>query len=497
MKYYLTIGGRKYDFLRMEFERVATVESKTATILIAPAKGSTVPIYDEAVIINKEINNTTILKWQGKVKAVQYIPLPNNTIKIIAYDLKYKINFLNVKNSGYSSSKGSTIFTTEVETVGITDLTLGTVETTDSVLDSVALGKSISGSDSKVTRRSAFEMIQIMGDSDIYITRDGTAHYLRDAGTDRSTTHILEHGLNGTLNPDIGYSEDETRRVKQVIIKGAGVGTNFLLGTAGTPATTDKVRQIELPFVSSNATATLSAQTVLNELDKTNKYSSFQLDTDLFSTNYDVFDTVKLKARLPNKTINEDLKIFSIKTIVSSGLDDIHELVTIELQNFERAQLAQMLNPIEVANHSLATIKSGISFTQAEINTLPASLGEHSNTSIEETAIPGTTDIATLGTFSSQKTSGAYVILGLRCIIRKFSGQVLIRFNVSDGTTNYPISNNLDYDIGNSIGETTYLQITIFIPADVAGKTMTLRAVVGTTDEVEVKGQAYMFSLGL
>ena len=496
MKYFLTIGGRKYDYLRMKFTREASMESKVAELLLAPAKGSTNPAFDEVVIITKEINNATpLLKWQGKVQQVQDIALPNGTIKVIAYDLKYKINFVNVLNAGYASSKGSTIFSAEIEPAK-TDLTLGTVQTTDSILDTVSLGKSISGSDSKVTKSSAFEIIQIMGDSDIYIERNGTAHYLRDAGTDRSTTHILEHGLNGVLLPDIGYNEDEIRRVKQVIIKGAGVGSNFILGTAGTPSSTDKVKQIELGFVASNATATLAAQTVLNELDKTNKYAKFRLDVDLFSTNYDVFDTIKLKARLTNRTLTVNLKIFSIETTVSPGLDDLSESVTMELQNFERAQLAKMLNPIEVSSNSLARIKSGIKFTQVDNNTLPASLGEHSNTNIDETAIAGLSTLGTIGTFSSQKTNGAYVNVGVRCTARK-SGSGSIRFNIYDGVDSWPKSNNLDYPITSDVGAETYITFTVFIPVNVAGKTMELRSVIGVGDEVEVKGQAYMFALGL
>ena len=497
MKYFLTIGGVNFDFLRITYEREASIESKTAEILIAPARLATLPAIGDAVVISKQINNgTPLVKWQGKVEMVQNIPLPNNTIKVIAYDLKYKVNFNNVKNSGYASSKGSTIFTAEVETPAVTDLTLGTVETTDAVLDTVSLGKSISGNDSKVTRSTSFEIIQILGDSDVYIQRDGTANYLRDAGTDRSSTHILEHGLNGTLMPDIGYSEDETRRVKQVIVKGAGVGTNFILGAAGTPATTDKVKQIELPFVPSNATAQLAAQTILNELDKTNKFAKFRLESDLFQTNYDVFDTVKLKARLPHKIINENLKIFSIKTIVSNGLDDLHEVVELELQNFERAQLAKMLSPIKVTQNNLATIKTGISFTQADRNSFPLLVNEQITSTFENTVASGLVDVATLGTFSSDPTMGAYVTIGVRMIIRKKTNGV-IAFQFGDGTDLFPTgSNRLVLQIPDDVGDVAYDSFTFYIPKDVAGLTITLKALLGTTGEVEVKGRSFMESIG-
>lgn len=477
----------------MKFKRIATIETQIAEILLLPATGSTRPLVDDVVLITKEIDNTILSKWQGTVKQIQDIPMPNNVIKIIAYDKKYKLNFLNVLNAGYASSKGSTIFNSEIE-VSKTGLTLGTVDTSDSVLDTISFGKSVSGTDSKVTKGSAFEIIQITGNRDVYVERDGTANY-NDAGTDRSSTHILEHGLNGMLLPDIGYSEDETRRVKQVIVKGAGTGQNFILGTFGTPLSTDNVRQIDLPFIPSNATATLAAETIYNELNKVNKYTKFMLVPDVFTTNYDVFDTVKVKARLTNKTINENLKIFSIETTVSTD-NEISETVVIELQNFERAQLAQLSNPLEVTQKSMATMVSGVTFTQSNNNVLPASLGERSNTNINETALAGLTDVATLGTFSSQKTNGAYVHLGLEIIMRKAAGN--IRFFIRDDLGNaYPASNNLDYPLHGYIGDSTFLDFNTFIPADVAGRTFTLRTLVGVGQEVEVVGQAYMFSVGL
>lgn len=473
------------------------MESHAAEILIKPGKNTTRPAVGETVLITKEISNTILPKWQGKVQQIQDIPLENDIMKIIAYDLKFKINFINVKNSGYASSKGSTIFSTEVETPSITDLTLGSVDTTDSVLDTISFGKSISGADSKVTRSSAFEMIQVMGDRDIYIHRDGTADFLNGAGTNRSATHILLHGLNGILSPDIGYSEDEIRKVKQVIVKGAGTGSNFILGTAGTPLSTDKVKQIDLPYIASNATATLAATTIYNEFNKTNKYAKFVMTPDIFITNYDVFDTVKLKARLTNKTIDENLKIFSIETVVSIGAD-FHETVTLELQNFTRAQLAPTLNPIEASTVSLATIKTGIEFTQSNINTLPVTFGTHSSAFISATVTASETTVVTIGTFSSQKTSGAFVYFSVKCVIKTNSGgvtDIVIRFYVSDGTTNYPISMSMDHAIGRGVGDELDIQMPIFIPTDVSGKTITLKAI--ANENVDVTGYSYMHSLGL
>lgn len=496
MKYYLTIGSKKFDFLRLKFGRIVTMESKTAEILIAPAKGSTRPAIGDVVLIEKELDNTKTTKWQGKVWQIQDIPLENDVIKIIAYDLKYKINFLNVKNSGYATTKGSSILTTELETSSVTDLTAGTISTSDSSLDTVSFGKSITGADSKVTKSAAFEIIQILSDRDIYIKRDGTVDFGSSLGTDRSLTHILEHRLNCTLAPDIGYSEDETRRVKQVIVKGSGTGNNFILGTAGTPLSTDKVKQIDLPYIPSNATATLAATTIYNELNKTNKFAKVILSPDVFITNYDVFDTVRLKARLTNKTIDENLRIYSIETIVSAG-DEVHETVTIELQNFIRAQLATMTNPIEASSNQLANITTGISFTQASNNTLPTTFGSHASVFIEQTVLTPTS-IASVGPFSSQKTSGAYFHFGVRCVIRNtggVSGNTFIRFRVSDGTTEYPISQAIDHYVGYGVGDYLDVQLTYFIPADVAGKTLTLIA--ESNSSVDVTGSAYAYSLGL
>ena len=496
MKYYLTIGGVKYEHLRLKFKRVATIDSESADILILPAPGSVRPTINDSVLITKELDNTILTKWQGTVQQIQDVPLPNNVIKIIAYDLKFKSNFLNVLNAGYASSKGSTIFSTEVEP-SKTGLTLGTVDTTDTVLDTMSFGKSITGKDSKVTKSSLFEIIQVVGDRDVYVQRDGTVSY-EDAGTDRSSTHVLEHGLNGVLMPDIGYSEDETRRVKQVIVKGAGTGSNFILGTAGVPLSTDKVKQIELPYIPSNATATLAATTIYNELNKTNKYAKFMLTPDLFKTNYDVFDTVKLKARLSNKTVDENLKIFSIETTVSSQ-DESHEIVIIELQNFERAQLAKMVNPIEASSNSLANMRTGIEMTQAENHVLPTSLGQYASLFIEATVTSTPTNIGTIGTFSSQKTNGAYVHFGLKCTIRSDGGipsnYKVIRFYVNLGAVKYPVDENIDHLVGKIVGEQIDVQITYFIAAEVADSTVTL--VAESNGKIDVEGSAYMYSLGL
>lgn len=498
MKYFLTIGSRKHDFLRMKFGRIATVESKTAELLIAPAKGSTRPTIGEAVLITKELDGTVMTKWQGKVFQVQDIPLENDIIKIIAYDLKHKINFKNVLNAGYASVKGSTILSTELETPSITDLTAGTISTSDSALDTMSFGKSITGKDSKITKNSAFEIIQIVSDRDIYVKRDGTVDYGTSVGTDRSATHVLEHVLNCTLAPDIGYSEDETRRVKQVIVKGAGVGTNFILGTAGTPLSTENVKQLELPYIPSNATATSAAQTIFNELDKTNKYSKVILSPDVFKTNYDVFDTVKLKARLTNRTINENLKIFSIETIVSAG-DEVHETVTLELQNFARAQLASMINPIEASSNTLASLQTGISLTQTNRNNLPSRIEEQISSSYESSVTSLTSITSSLATFGSVPIMGVYITLSMKITVRKkTAGEMnIFFFNATIGTfPDNTVGKQLKVNIPIEVGEVMRDSLTYFIPADLAGLTLQMFGEVVSTGEVEITGKAFIESVG-
>lgn len=499
MKYYLTIAGRKYDFQRMKFKREATVNTQTAEILVLPAGGAR-PALGETVIINKEIDNTILLKWQGTIQQIQDVPLPNGVIKLIAYDLNFKLNFLDVKLIGYNASKGSTIFTSEIEPA-ITGLTSGTIDTAtvgtrNTVIDTIAFGKALAADQSLIKRTIAFEQIQILSNADIFISRAGVADF-GVAGVDRSSTHIMEHGINGTLMPDIGYSEDEKKRVTGIVIKGVGSGSVFKHGTAGAPSPTDKVNQIDLPYIQTVETANKVAATILTELNKTNKYAKFMLAPDVFKTNYDVYDTVKLKARLSTKNIDENLKIFSIETTVSAQ-DELHEVVIIELQNFERAVLAKMLNPIEASTNSISNMRTGMAVTQASNNIIPFSLAQHSSVFIEATVTSTPTNIGTIGTFSSQKTNGAYVHFGLKCVLRKDGGVgtvKVVRFYINLGAVKYPIDENIDHLVGFAVGDTLDVQITYFIPADVADATVTLIA--ECNGSVDVEGSAYMYSLGL
>ena len=493
MKYFLTIGGRKYDFLRMHFRRKASTETQSADLLLNPAKGSTLPAINEAVLIEKEVNNTKMTKWEGKVNQVQFIPLPNNTVKVVAYDKAHKVNFVNVANIGYASQKGSSIFSTEVAPASTTDLTAGTVDTSDLVLDSVAFGKLKDVDSSRLNRKSAFDIIQSISDRDIYIQRNGTTDFLNGAGVDRSTTHILEHGLNCNLMPDIGYTEDETRRVKQVIIKGTGIGTNFRLGSAGTASPADKVKQIELPYVQTNDTADKVATNVLAELDKLNKFAQVQIPSDVFKVNYDVFDTVKLKAKLPNKTINENMKIYSIDTIVSGGLDDIHETVNLELQNFRRAVWAEMSNPLRNADNAINSLQLSEGFTQAGRNINPDIPQQVSLVGFDD--IIGTSAVTeNLATFNSKPIMGVFVQLTIKVVVRKTSGQFLVVL-FSDGTTDFPTPGVIPLEIKTNVGDVTYLNLSYRINADISNKTLQLKMIVGS-GEIEAGVSGVVNTLG-
>jgi len=463
MKYYLTIGGRKYDFQRLEFTRSIGTKSQLAVLHLHIARGSIIPALNDVVTIEKE-----------------YLPAKNNIIKVIAYDYARKINYVQAKNLGYNNTKGSSIFSQEVAPPTTTDLTAGTIDTTDSIIDTVFFGKQFSTLTSKITRQNVFDIISMISDRDIYIKRDGIVDFLNGAGTDRSTTHILEHGVNGNLLEDVGYSEDEIRRVKQVIVKGHGVGSTFKLGTAGTPATSDKVRQFEMPFLQSNATCTSVATNILAELDQQYKFAKFAL-VDLFSTNYDIFDIVKLKARLPTKTINENLKIMKIQTVVSAGQDDVHELVTLDLSNFRRAVFASLSHPedADTANVDLSLdLNAGITQSQQQLSAQSIQETFTSYGSPIEVDNSAWVDLATIG-FGNAKTLGAYFIIDISILptskIDTTHSDPLF-FRVSDGITTFP-STNVNTMYVPLVGKKQHKVITIYVPQNTENKSYTIQAI--------------------
>ncbi len=498
MKYFLTIGGIKYDFANLHFGRIVGIDSIPFSAKIFPARGSLLPTFDSAILVEKEINNITLTKFQGKVTHFSHVPLEDGSMVIEGFDLKRKIDYLAAKNEGYASSKGSTIFTTEITPSSATDLTAGSVDTTDLVLDSINLGKSGSGN-SRLTRKAVFQLLEMVSDRDIYVQRNGVTDFLNGAGTNRTTTHILEHGVNGKLDSDVGYGEDETRRVKQVIVKGSGVGALYHLGSAGTPLSTDKIRQIELPFLVTDDTCSKAATNLLAELDQTVKFAKFYLD-DLFATNYDVYDTIKLKARLPNKTIDENLKIFSINTIVAGG-EEMHEQTTLLLSNFRRSAWAKLVNPFEVAkgNEQLSGLSLGSTQAQVQVeNAGGASFIQENSVGGADVVVTTTeSEIHANTAFNSTKTAGGFFYVSLIIIARKFGlGTGRLQLRLTDGTNFFPASPFYLFVRYNPfVGMLTRITVAFHIPNNLASKTLSLRG--KTSDgEVEVVAEPYYSTIG-
>lgn len=498
MKYYVTIGGRKFEWKHMVFKRQVGYESQTCSILIVPARGVTLPAFNDIISIDKEINGTTLNKWQGRVTTIQNIPLRDGTVKIIGYDFLRKASYIKVANLGYNNQKGSSILATEVAPYPTTDLTPGSISTTDQVLDTVNFGKNVSGgTDSAIDRSSAFQMIAAMSGRDVYIHRDGSVDLsgTGGSGTDRTTTHILEDGLNCNILPDIGYTEDETRRVKQVIVKGQGVGTNYVIGSAGTPAATDKVRQVEMAYIQSNAIANLIATSILNDLNQTHKYTKLEL-VDLFLTNYDIYDSVTLKARFPTKTVNQSMKIYSIETTVSNGLSDLHESVMLELSNFLRGVWAATVIKSEVADAVGKIENFNLVMTQAAISILPNIVAETLGT-----AAPA--DIGTVETyiedvvFSSAPTVGCHVEMDLEITCKRESSTGILHLRLSDGTNSYPSSGNVKVTFEPFVGERTRQHVSFFISADIKSKDITLYGTVESSGLVEVIARDIYYTIGV
>ena len=496
MKYTITIGSTKYDFFRLKFKRKAGVESQPFSALLKIA-GARLPAIGDAVSIDKEINGAILNKYQGTVDQVQHIPTKEGVVKVAGYDKARKIEYVRTVNSGYNATKGSAIFNTEIAPTGTTNLTAGTVDTTDSAINTVNFGKTSSSVDSRLTRADAFKMIQMMSDRDIYVKRDGTVDFVNGAGTDRSTTHTFQHGLNCELSPDVGYSEDEIRRVKQVIVKGQGVGDIFKIGSAGSPAASDKVRQIELPFIQNNADADTVATNLLNEFNQQFKYAMIT-STDLFATNFDIFDTVKLKARIPTKDINENLKIFSIETIIEPG-NTLYETNTIELSNFRRAVWAPLVAPLEVEQANLQQIQFSATSTQAQANVLGAGgasvVAEEGNGQFVGLINTTESTLVTFSALSSTNIAGVQIVASMRIRSRNFgNGTGILELRVSDGTNHWPSGSlRLNFEYNPFVGKQSVANFSFIIPENLKSKTLTIKARVdGAGSEAQVRINTYL-----
>lgn len=497
MYYTLTIGGKEYQFITMNFKREASLESQVFRGTLAIPAGVTLPAFNDSIIVKKQILQNNILKWQGKVNQVRYLPMFPAAVEVIGYDLARKLNYLKVPALGYSATKGSTIFVANRDPEATTDLIANTTDTSDPSLDSIDLGKSKTGQeDAAFTRRMALDLVQMVSDRDIYVERDGHANFLNPAGVNRSATLILEHGLNGFLTPDIFYLEDETRRIKKVITKGKGVGDLFYTGSSGSPAAADKIRPIELPFLVSKDTLDKAATNILAELDRTIKYAMFTF-IDVFTETYDVYDTVRLKARLPVKNIDDStMKIFSIETTVSGGKEQF-EIVILELLNFRRGIWAKLVDPLKVAEAEDSRLGVSIGATQVldhvGMNSIVTDVGATRVTATITSA--AFVDIGANTFASTPKNTGCHIMMGIR-ITPLVIGSDFLLIKATDGTTDYPASSQIRVQYNDMVYKPTFATAHLFIPADVSGKTITLKGLTLGDAIVRIDILPFFYAIG-
>lgn len=504
MKYYISIGGVNYDFKQLQFGRIVSMDSSPFNAVCSIAKGATLPVFDDVVIIKKEIFGNFIEKFRGKVTEIEHNPLEGGYIKVSGYDLKRKLDYVPASVEGYASQKGSTVFSAEIAPSSLTDLTAGTVSTSPSgnfnnVMDSINFGKSKDGN-SRLTRKAVMEMLQMVGDAEIYVKKSGIVDYVQSAGVDRTATVQFIHGENGVLSPDIGYRENETRRVKKIIVKGSGVGQGFHFATAGTPSATDKIRQFELPFLVTDATCQLAANSLLSELDQKVKFAKFILN-DPFQVDYDIFDSVKLKANLATAVIDETLRIFSIETTVSNSSGDLHEQTTLHLANFRRAVWAKLVNPFKVdeGNEDISSLSLGSTQAQLQVEAAGgASFIQEDGSGGAHVIVSSETEIHSNTPFNSTETGGGFVYVDLRITARKFgTGIGRLEVRLFDGVRNYPSAPFYQYVRYNPfVGMVSYASIAFRIPNDLVGTTLSIRARVTGGGEVEIVADTYYATIG-
>lgn len=505
MYYKVTIGGREYQFIKLSYKRQASLEPQPFDISLVIPTGATMPVIGESVSIIRVMDTftgiTSITRYQGTIEGVKEIISDQSIVRVFGRDFKNKTQYLNVINLSYSGQKGSNIVNTEMFTN--TGLTFATVNTTDPVLDSMDFGK---GVNSAFNRRSALEFVQMVSDFELLVRPAGSTDYKSQCGTDRSTTVIMEHGKNVILDPDIGYTKDESGKVKKVHVKGKGTGTiNTIDGFAQDVGYVagDKQRVVELPFIGTSDIANKAATAILNELNRTIEYAVVDV-TDVFTAGFlwDVFDTVKLKARLKSGAIDTNLRVYSIDVNVSPS-SERYETIKVELLNFRRAIWASLVIPSEVGNAEDRRIGLAISSTQ-----LQDQIGKAGGASVVTTAInaavvdnlvTGTTTNIFSQTFpATPKTMGMHCLVDVEIIPRKVSGVDFPRVNMllNDGTVDYPSATGHDIYYDNIIGRPTTHTLHIFIPTDVAGKTVTLKGTcIGIGADVDIFISASWYSI--
>ncbi|MBI5698621.1 MAG: hypothetical protein HZC29_09140 [Thaumarchaeota archaeon] len=503
MKHILEINGKPYAFQKIKFKESANLDSQVIEAWIVVG-GNTIPATDEPIVVKKNILGTVITKFQGKVNRISHMPSSKGIIHVLGYDKKRKIEYLQTINPGYAGTKGSSITSTEIgPSTATTDLISGTIETGDAVLSTVDFGKTSGSEQSKLSRKAALEIVQMLSDSDIHVKRDGTVDYKNSgAGTDRTSTVKLIHGINGFITDDYGYVDnDATRRVKKVVVKGKGTGSEYFIAKAqdGTYVATDKMRQIEMPFLANDATCLQAAQNVLNELNKTINYCKFQL-TDLFTIDYQVFDKVTLLAKLPTKKVNDaTMKIFSIETEISTS-NEQYETVTLELLNFRRGIWAKLIHPQLAGEGNSDSINFSSVSTQAMAQTVPNRIEEVTGGVDVDFDVGGVTPVVLVTgiSFNPTETVKAVFIIDLE-IVSNTKGDIyeFLVIDVTDGTDSFPAGGHVIF-YKPQVGENTKRTITIEVPQNTANKSYNVRAIMGSaTQRADINTSVTAYSVGL
>lgn len=493
MRYIVKINNREFQTGDFKFKRQVGMESQVLEGYFQIV-GSTIPQIGDTITVHKEIlGQPKVLKFQGKISGVGYMPTQKAQMFISAYDMLRKISYQESSVKGFSTpTKCSGNFSSQIAPQTKTDLTAGSIDTTDSPPDSVNFGKTITGGDSLLHRNQCLDILQMISNRDIYVSKAGAASFVNGAGTDRSTGSNkmeLVDGINGSIIGEIGYFEDDTRIVKKVIVKGKGAGVkDSFLGQAvdGSYTTNDKMRQFEFPWLVSNQTCNTVAANILAELNKRVKYTKFQMTPDPFYIDYDIFDTVKLKARLPNKTVNENLKIYSIETEVSLG-KELSEIVTLELVNFNRGIWAPLLMPNKAGSASENNIALSSISTQAQDH-VGSSGGSSVITSqgfTSATEVVDTTDtlLLTVAIAASPRSAGIHIMIPYRLIPRKRTTN-----SENANLTMYAVAytSAIDYSAFVTMPYPSYRgkdhigYLELYIPADVAGCNIDIRGAVDT-----------------
>lgn len=508
MRYFVEINNREYDFVSFKFARQVGMSSQVFEGYCMVA-GPTLPQQGETIKVYKEILGTTVLKFQGKVNGVGYMPSKKGLLYILAYDLNRKITYEESATLGFTTpTKCSGNFSLQIAPSSKTDLTAGTIDTTDSPPDSVNFGKSITGGDSLLHRNQCLDILAMISNRDIYITKAGVANFQNGAGTDRSSgaskMELIE-GINCEIVGEIGYFEDDTRIIKKVVVKGKGAGIKdsyFGQALAGGYTTDDKMRQFELPFLVSAQTCNTVAANILAELNKRIKYVKCQMVPDPFKIDYDIFDTVKFKARLPNKTVNENLKIYSIHTEVKVGNGETSEIVTLDLVNFGRGIWAPLLLPDKAGDAIANNIALSSISTQAQDH-VGAAGGSSVIAEDQSTIAGGTVTLfdSTLDSFtpsSSNPIAGLHIFYSLRIVSRQRTQPIQITSEINLYV--HDVTSGIDYPVV-SVGYKPYRGAesfgfaSLFVPADVSGHTLQVKAYTNG-DDADVLATRTYYTIG-